>query len=78
MRGPALRADCQERGNIKLASVATDVFGTCGRELSSGRAGPAWLAEKKLGGKVPELEVALEGKVEEYHRFLLQLQLDRG
>src|SRR5207249_11856291 len=35
------------------------------------------LAKKKLRKKIPELELALEGKVEEHHRFLLKLQLDR-
>jgi transposase len=35
------------------------------------------LAQKKLRKKIPELEPALEGKLEEHHRFLLRLQLDR-
>src|SRR5437879_12213098 len=30
-----------------------------------------------LRKKIPELELALEGKMEEHHRFLLKLQLDR-
>ena len=34
-------------------------------------------AKKQLRKKLPELEVALEGRVEEHHRFLLKLQLDR-
>jgi transposase len=37
----------------------------------------AELAKSKLRSKIPELELALEGRVEEHHRFLLQLQLDR-
>ena len=37
----------------------------------------AELAKRKLRSKIPELELALEGKVEEHHRFLLQLQLNR-
>ena len=73
-----------ENSNIKLASVATDVFGLSGRlmlrALIDGRATPqemAVLAKGKLRNKIPELELALEGKVEEHHRFLLELQLQR-
>jgi transposase len=73
-----------ESANIKLASVASDVFGISGRlmlrALIDGKASPkemAELAKKKLRSKIPELELALEGRVEEHHRFLLQLQLDR-
>ena len=35
------------------------------------------LAQRKLRKKIPELETALEGKLQEHHRFLLRLQLDR-
>jgi hypothetical protein len=35
----------------------------------------AELAKKQLRKKIPELELALEGKVEEHHRFLLRVQL---
>jgi transposase len=35
----------------------------------------AGLAKKQLRKKIPELELALEGKVEEHHRFLLSVQL---
>lgn len=73
-----------ETANIKLASVATDVFGISGRlmlrALIEGKATPqevAELAKGKLRKKISELELALEGKLEEHHRFLLQLQLDR-
>src|SRR5215470_17435775 len=73
-----------EGANIKLASVATDVFGLSGRlmlrALVEGRATTqemANLAQRKLRKKIPELEPALEGKLEEHHRFLLRLQLDR-
>ena len=37
----------------------------------------AWLAKGKLRRKIPQLELALEGKLPEHHRFLLRLQLDR-
>jgi transposase len=73
-----------ETANIKLASVASDVFGVSGRlmleALVKGEASPqdmAELAQKRLREKIPELVPALEGKLEEHHRFLLQLQLDR-
>ena len=73
-----------ETANIKLASVATDVFGVSGllmlHALVEGKATAqemAELAKKQLRKKIPELELALEGKVEEHHRFLLRLQLRR-
>jgi transposase len=37
----------------------------------------AALAKGLLWRKIPELELALEGRIEEPHRFLLKLQLDR-
>ena len=73
-----------ETANIKLASVATDVFGVSGllmlHALVEGKATAqemAGLAKKQLRKKIPELELALEGKVEEHHRFLLRVQLRR-
>jgi transposase len=73
-----------ETANIKLASVATDVFGVSGllmlHALVEGKATAqemAELAKKQLRKKIPELELALEGKVQEHHRFLLRVQLRR-
>src|SRR6201993_529874 len=73
-----------ETANIKLASVATDVFGMSGRlmlraliEAKATTQEMAALAQRKLRKKIPELELALEGKVEEHHRFLLRVQLRR-
>src|SRR5271166_3949297 len=73
-----------ETANIKLASVASDVFGVSGRlmlrALVEGKTTPqdmAELAKRRLRSKIPQLALALEGKLEEHHRFLLQLQLDR-
>jgi len=73
-----------ETANIKLASVATDVFGVSGRRmleaLVKGKETPqemAELAKGRLRQKIHELEPALEGKLEEHHRFLLRLQLQR-
>jgi transposase len=73
-----------ETANIKLASVASNVFGVSGRlmlqALIEGAATPsamAALAQGRLRTKVAELEHALEGRLGEHHRFLLQLQLRR-
>jgi transposase len=73
-----------ETANIKLANVATDVFGMSGRlmlrALIAGKATPQEMAELAKGllrKKIPELELALEGKLEPHHRFLLELQLQR-
>jgi len=73
-----------ETANIKLANVATDVFGMSGRlmlrALIAAKATPQEMAELAKGllrKKIPELQLALEGKLEEHHRFLLELQLQR-
>jgi transposase len=73
-----------ETANIKLANVATDVFGMSGRlmlrALIEGKATPQEMAELAKGllrKKIPELQLALEGKLEKHHRFLLALQLQR-
>jgi transposase len=73
-----------ETANIKLASVATDVFGVSGRAmldaLIAGTASiqeMADLARGKMRRKSADLVLALEGRVEEHHRFLLAMQLRR-
>src|SRR3954462_1493220 len=73
-----------ETANIKLASVMSDVFGVSGRAmlkaLIAGSATPeemADLAKGQLRRKRADLVLALEGRVEEHHRFLLGLQLRR-
>jgi transposase len=73
-----------ESANIKLASVATNILGVSGRlmlrALIEGKTTTremAELAKGKLRNKISELEPALEGKLEEHHRFLLKLQLER-
>jgi transposase len=67
-----------EGANIKLASVASDIFGVSGRamleELIAGQTDPtvmAELAKGRLRNKLRELEKALTGQVEEHHRFML-------
>lgn len=73
-----------ETANIKLASVASDVFGVSGRRmlraLLDGNLKPeemAQLAKGALRKKMDALCAALEGRVEDHHRFLLAMQLDR-
>jgi transposase len=73
-----------ESANIKLSSVASDPFGVSGRlmldALKRGQATPeemAELAQKRLRAKLPQLKLALDGRMEEHHRQLLSLQLDR-
>jgi transposase len=71
-----------ENANIKLASVASDVLGVSGRRmltaLVDGESDPetmAELAKGRLRNKLPELRKALEGVVDDHHRFLLAQQL---
>ena len=71
-----------EGANIKLASVATDVFGVSGRlmleALIEGEATEKEMAEMAKGrmrSKIPELEKALTGIVSDHHRFMLAQQL---
>src|SRR6516164_3815261 len=73
-----------ETANIKLASILSDVFGVSGRAmlraLIEGRASVeaiADLARGQLRRKRSDLILALEGRMEEHHRFLLATQLRR-
>ena len=68
-----------EDANIKLAAVASDVLGASGRAMLRAMvAGEedaerlADLAKLRLRQKLPELRVALQGRVRDHHRFLLQ------
>lgn len=68
-----------EDANIKLASVATDALGASGRAMLEAMVGgqqdSAKLAELSKGllrNKRPELQLALEGRVSEHHRFMLR------
>ncbi len=72
-----------EDANVKLASVATDVLGVSGRDmleaLIAGETDPeklADLARKRLREKIPALQLALQGRVTDHHRFLLRMHLD--
>ena len=73
-----------ETCNVKLSSVASDVFGVSGRAmllaLIEGKATPeemAALARGALRKKADRLRLALRGRLEDHHRFLLRVQLGR-
>lgn len=68
-----------EDANIKLGLVATDVLGVSGRKMISAliegetdAARVADLACRRMREKIPQLQLALQGKVTEHHRFLLK------
>jgi transposase len=73
-----------ETANIKLASVVSDVFGVSGmlmlKAIIDGQPTPEQMAQLARGAmrkKIDLLVPALEGRVEEHHRFILHLQLRR-
>jgi transposase len=71
-----------EDANVKLTSVATDIMGASGRAilraLVAGTTDPASLADLargKLRTKLPALERALSGRLNDHHRLLLATHL---
>ena len=73
-----------ETANIKLASIASEVFGVSGmamlKALVANKAAPAEMAELargKLRGKREPLAHALEGRMSEHHRYVLTFHLRR-
>jgi transposase len=73
-----------EDANLKLGSVASDVVGVSGRlmlqAIIAGENNPeqlADLAQRKLRGKIPQLQEALYGKITEHHRWMLGLLWDQ-
>src|SRR5437762_6508190 len=66
-----------ETGNVKLASVVSEITGVSAMEmvhgLIRGQQGPevAELARGRLREKKPQLAAALKGRLEEHHRFIL-------
>lgn len=68
-----------EDANLKLSTVATDIMGVSGRAMLraivAGETDPqrlADLARRRLRVKRPALVEALQGRVTDHHRFLLQ------
>jgi transposase len=73
-----------EMANIKLASVAADVFGVSGLAMSPALAAGtataaemAGLARGRMRRKLAPLAAALDGRVTEHYRFLLSVALSR-
>ena len=71
-----------EDANIKLSSVATDIFGVSGRmimeTLLNQETDPEQLAELakgRLRKKMSELAEALTGNMREHHRFMIERNL---
>jgi len=69
---------CQS-GNIKITSVATDLFGVSGRKmlkaLIEAKRDPGWMADYvkgKLRSRRGELELALQGTFTDEQRWLLE------
>lgn len=73
-----------EDANIKLSSVASDVFGVSGRamlEVLMKEAAPdpeamAEMARGRLRKKIPELVEALKGRVSSHHVYLLRKSME--
>lgn len=71
-----------EAGNIKVSSVATDLFGVSGRKMLraiiENKHDAGWIADyarSSLRSKKRELELSLEGSFTENQRWLLDKQL---
>jgi transposase len=68
-----------EDANIKLGEVASDALGVSGRRMIAaiieGETNSAKLADmaaRRLRGKIPQLNKAMEGRLTEHHRFMLK------
>jgi transposase len=73
-----------ESANIKLSGLVSDVFGVSGRAmllaLIEGEESPAEMAQHARGRmrrKRPALELALDGNLDDHHRFVLRMQFER-
>src|SRR5262249_29855980 len=73
-----------EDANIKLPQVGSDVLGVSGRDMLraiiGGERDPIVLAEmarQRLREKIPQLQEALFGEIQDHHRFLLGLLLEQ-
>jgi len=72
-----------EDANIKLGSVLTDVFGVSGQKMLKALIAPdvveidkiAQLAHWRLEPKIEQIKKALDGKLTDHHRFLVELSL---
>ena len=73
-----------ETANIKLSTFLSNVFGASGKAmleaLLAGESTPEQMAELSKGRlrkKKADVALALDGRIEEQHRFLLRMQLER-
>ena len=73
-----------EDAQIKLSSVASNIFGVSGRQMLAamldGQRDPqilARMAHGRMRAKIPQLREALAGHFTAHHAFLLQMMLDR-
>jgi transposase len=73
-----------EDANIKLASVASDWLGVSGRailtQLLAGEEDATKLADlsrRRLRAKLPQMQLALEGRLTEHHRWMLRVLWDQ-
>jgi transposase len=73
-----------EDANIKMASVASDWLGVSGRAILSrlldGEEDSRKLADLccgRLREKIPEMQLALQGRMTEHHRWMLRLQREQ-
>jgi transposase len=72
-----------EDANLTISSVATDTLGVSGRLMIEAIVGgqhdaeqSAQVARGRLRRRLPELQLALEGRVSDHHRYLLRQLLD--
>ena len=72
-----------EDANIQLGAVASDILGPSGRQMIETLiAGEqdietmAQMARRRMRAKLPQLRLALDGRVSAHHRFLLPILLD--
>lgn len=72
-----------EDANIKLSSVATDVFGVSGREMineiikgSTDAEALSKLARGRLKNKEADLKKSFNGRITEHHRMLIKMSLE--
>src|SRR5207249_4316981 len=72
-----------EDAGIKLDSVVSDVLGKSAREmldaLIAGERDPEVMADKartRMRPKIPELQLALEGRFGQHHALMLRMHLD--
>jgi transposase len=73
-----------EDANIKLASVASDWLGVSGRailtQLLAGEEDATKLADlsrRRLRAKLPQMQLALEGRLTDHHRWMLRVLWDQ-